>query len=140
MLISELKTRFAEIRRYLSGGDETELTKWFAEFTQSIINPEVLAVGDTVSYVGRQARPEDDDDSYLHTPDFWEVDQTHIITEAAPRENGSFNYATNHGAWFQREQFELIARPTPESYEVVFAALDPDYDEEDDDGSDEESL
>jgi hypothetical protein len=65
------------------------------------VTPLVLCVGDTVKYVGK-------DGAFRHN-------SRHIIQLSEISQEGEVEYATNHGAWFSREDFELVAPATPES-------------------------
>ncbi len=120
MKITTLKNNFDAVLhslRQTDGGGESSTTKWFRKYAASVITPEVLAVGDTVKFLGRK-----NDDGSQNTT--WKIGQEHIITKVATREGGYFAYVTNRGAWFEREDFELVATADEKSYAAVFAALD----------------
>jgi len=73
-------------------------------------------VGDVVKYIKRKHR-------------CWKYGEEHIIRKAEYNGKGEFQYSTNHGAWFDDDDFELVRPADLES----FAQLDKDlgYDCED---------
>lgn len=67
---------------------------------------------------------------YISKDDFWDYGETHIIAEVE-RLQGEWQYATNQGAWFYNDDFELVRRADKRSLRVVDRHMDDE--EEDDD-------
>ncbi len=83
-----------------------------------IEQPLVFSVGDTVQLVDYATR---------------EVfEGKHIIMEAVAREGG-VEYATDRGAWYDHDEFQLVTRATPETLAIVIAKAGEDADAEDED-------
>ncbi len=68
-----------------------------------------FAVGDTVRYIGAA--------SFVR-----EHGEIHIISEAHFRNRTTPSYATNRGAWFTNDDFELVEKATLASFKQLAKA------------------
>ena len=74
-----------------------------------------FSIGDVVEYVG--------------PPRHWTKGDVHIIAECQ-RYSGTTQYATNRGAWFTNDDFELIRKADEASFAQLEADLDDEMDDE----------